>query len=1002
MKPFEPRRLSLLLCLLLACGPISEPSSHKTGQLKGQPAPRGSAVSSAAPLAASTWNATENLTTARSMHTATLLPSGKVLVVGGKYSVWSDEDERKVITMLATAEVYDSSTGVWSSTGALTQAREHHTATVLPGGRALVVGGIQGNTPLATAEVYDPRTRTWSSTGELAQARENHTATLMPNGKVLVVGGHVNADNYLASAEEYDPATQTWSPTGSLEQPRHRHSAALLPDGKLLVVGGYQVFDGHGPVGATEVYDPSPRTWSSAGWLMRPRESHTTTLLPGGQVLVVGGNGGNDEQVFFPEAMVEVYAPAPGAWTSTDSLAQGRKSHTATLMPDGKVLVVGGSDLDGKVFATVELYDPALATRGWSPAPSLKHARGGHTATLLTGGKVLVVGGYGQEAMLASAELYDPATRTWSSAGALEHARSGHTATLLPDGRVLVLGGSNSKIFNPISSAELYDPVTGAWSPARRMIRAHLNHTASLLADGRVLVVGGEDGTHAALTFTEVYDPETGAWSPAGTLTTPHSNHTATLLPGGKIFVAPASEVYDPATGVWSSVGSPDFRNSPTATLLPGGKVLVVGGSDVSTGAELSSAALYTDTTADERWRPFITGVSPTELEHGTALTVTGERFQGGSEASGGMTRSSATNHPLLSLNSVETGRWVPLLGHDFSDTSVSATLPYVPNGYYLLNVTTQGRTASRLVSIINRTPPDTSLGSDSPARVTPSTTAIFSFSSASSASFECNLDGVAFSTCTSPQRYLELPEGEHHFRVRARDPAGNEDASPAEYRWTVDLTNPETVIDTASAPPAFTHLTSARFAFSSEEGASFECSLDGAAFTACPNSMDYASLAEGAHSFQVKAKDRAGNQEPIAAEYRWTVDTEAPQRPDLLLPTTNQRLFTSRPLFTGTAEPGSTVRVFVDGTPLAQEATANEGGYWELTATQLTWGTHHATAMATDPAGNTSPPSLEVSFATVQVGYYGMSCAATPSALSSWPWVLVALGLLRRSTRRV
>jgi large repetitive protein len=307
--------------------------------------------------------------------------------------------------------------------------------------------------------------------------------------------------------------------------------------------------------------------------------------------------------------------------------------------------------------------------------------------------------------------------------------------------------------------------------------------------------------------------------------------------------------------------------------------------------------------------------------------------------------------------------------------------------------------TASTYTWEVDTVAPGTELTSTPPA-LTRAAEARFSFSTEPGASFECRLNDAAFTPCLSPHGYAALRDGDYVLQVRARDLAGNADSTPAEFHWTVDRTEPETGIDPASAPPAHTNLTSVNLAFfASEPGASFECGLDGAAFTSCTNPQRHEALADGPHTFRVQATDAAGNVDATPAEYPWTVDTVCPGSPNLQVPTPHQRVFTSRPVFSGTAEPGSTVKVFVDGAPVG-EIQANEGGYWELASSQLKWGSHRATATTTDPAGNSSDSSLEVAFATVQGGYYGLSCSAGPSGWLPWPWALVALGLLRR--RRV
>ncbi|HKP03198.1 MAG TPA: kelch repeat-containing protein [Chthoniobacterales bacterium] len=359
---------------------------------------------------------------------------------------------------LAFALRCDGASPGFEETGRMAEARSRHTATLLPNGKVLVAGGTRDNQALNSAELYDPTNRTWTATGSLNQARSRHTATLLPNGQVLVAGG-VASFFELGSAELYDPASGTWTPTGNLTG-RHSHTATLLANGKVLVAGGWHFFlgmSGGGPIQSAELYDPVSGTWAATGSLDKPRFNHTATLLANGNVLVAGTSGWVN---YIPPASTELYHPDTGTWTISGSLLAPRSYHTATLLPHGQVLVAGGvREVTGGYvdLGSAELYDPA--SESWSPTGSLVTAHVGHTATLLDNGKVLVAGG-SESSGGALAELYDPSSGAWMTTGSLITGRGGHTATLLSNGDVLVAGGSNGDGY--LASAELYVKSTPA------------------------------------------------------------------------------------------------------------------------------------------------------------------------------------------------------------------------------------------------------------------------------------------------------------------------------------------------------------------------------------------------------------------------------------------------------------------------------------------------------------------------------------------------------------
>lgn len=331
------------------------------------------------------WSTTGSMAKARSAHTASVLTSGKVLVVGGGDSSYPEQ------SALSSAEVYDPATGTWASTGPMTISRYEHTASVLSDGRVLVVGNDN------PAEVYSPATGTWASAGSPGTKRRHHTASVLSDGRVLVAGGYSYGVGTLGSAEVYSPATNTWSGAGSFSTAREGHTASVLQDGKVLVAAGYS---GTSYFSSARLYNLATNGWSNTGSMTSAREGHTASVLLDGKVLVAGGKTSNTSFT-----SVEVYNPAAGTWATTGALAASRAYHTASVLPDGRVLVVGGATISPgfTYLSSATAYDSTTGT--WSSAGSSSTARAYHTASVLLDGRTLIVGGR-NPTPLSSAEIF--------------------------------------------------------------------------------------------------------------------------------------------------------------------------------------------------------------------------------------------------------------------------------------------------------------------------------------------------------------------------------------------------------------------------------------------------------------------------------------------------------------------------------------------------------------------------------------------------------------------
>lgn len=378
-------------------------------------------------------------------------------------------DPSKAASAVVTVMPLSPYTGTFGNISSMKFARSNHTATLLPSGKVLFAGGLDaGGAALANAEFYRPAFNNFTTAASMKTPRAYHTATLLINGKVLVTGGIDSNNVPQNSVELLDPATGTWTAAGSMSEARWLHSAILLHDGKVLITGGNSA-DGPGigggiPLRTAEIYDPKTGTFTAAGGtLTDARYYQTATLLNDGSVLHAGGYGVGGVKL----ASAELYDPLNRTFTATGSMTVGRWLHSAVrfvknvLGIDKEMVMVAGGDLgtvrgSTNYLRSTELYDPE--TKTFTTTTDMDTPRGHHAASLLADGKVLIsagFGGYSTASHLGTTELYDPAGAfIGSSALPAGLERANHTSTLLPSGMVLIAGGNNS---GPIlKSAFLY------------------------------------------------------------------------------------------------------------------------------------------------------------------------------------------------------------------------------------------------------------------------------------------------------------------------------------------------------------------------------------------------------------------------------------------------------------------------------------------------------------------------------------------------------------------
>lgn len=365
--------------------------------------------SHAALFAQSNWISATDMSSTRQRHSATLLSDGRLLISGGALDFWGE-------VASATCEIYDPATEAWSSAGAMTVARSSHTSTLLPNGKVLVTGGYNGGGyALSSAEIYDPVTDQWTSTTSMTYGRYRHQAVVLNADSILIIGGRQgNVDGHgvmniwapVSTCEIYRISDGLMLAAAPMNETRVESGIALLPDGRVLVAGGINdtlvISDWGQPASKTcEIYDPVVDTWSYTDSLQSPRNFVRLVTLDDNHVLSVGGEF--DQYALYDSEIYNVYT---GTWNLTDSMSSPRIVTEVVKLPGGGVMSIGGwSYLWSSQTNTAEYFTPE--TTNWNTVESMSIDRGWHTATMLDNGDILVAGGTSSRGnALASCEIY--------------------------------------------------------------------------------------------------------------------------------------------------------------------------------------------------------------------------------------------------------------------------------------------------------------------------------------------------------------------------------------------------------------------------------------------------------------------------------------------------------------------------------------------------------------------------------------------------------------------
>ncbi len=502
--------------------------------------------------------------------TATLLADGRVLVTGD-------------IEKTAVGYFFDTNTLTWSLAPPMKYSRAGHTATLLADGRVLVAGGYDpasGGYRLI-AEIFDPITNQWSEAATMNAGHQYHVAQLLPDKRVILLDG-LTSVGQTVDVELFDldvGALGQWivgPPFSSNHENRRNFAVVTLPDEGILVVGGYV----EESIETESLYFPiSNQTWFSVGKLKTSRDRLTATTLKDGRILIAGGASTDADFQAAPLRLAELYVPNSSPWRPLPTVGGTSFSHTATRLVDGRVLLTGWSQNLHDAF----IFSPNTNTFT-KTAPMLTPRESG-AATLLEDGRVMVLGGIDNDTFeaLRSVEIFDLATESWSEGPSMNAVFSNPVAARLSNGRVLVAGEvpNDSVGLTP----ELFDPQLGTWTPLEAFpLRGNWMTGIAALPDGRAVLAGFQVSTGESViqtidmlnkSYDQVFLPD---------LYVTQGNAMLTL-PNGQVLIASKGKsssnvgLFDSIEQQWHFLGNTNI--TPPMAILPSGDVLWANAKDL-------------------------------------------------------------------------------------------------------------------------------------------------------------------------------------------------------------------------------------------------------------------------------------------------------------------------------------------------------------------------------------------------------------------------------------